>query len=178
MSAVYRVRQFARAAGAWLRLGAEGREQSDSPALDRYLPAAGVALFRLMPAYDRAHARAVFDSLRQAGHVEPDLLAAALLHDAGKTAHPRGRLSLWHRVAAVLLRAWRPELLARVGQEGAGGWRRPFFVQAYHAELSAELARQAGCSDRTVALIGHHEDAPGAEDDPLLAALQAADSQN
>jgi hypothetical protein len=178
MSAVYRVRQFARAAGAWLRPGAGGREQDGGPALDRYLPAAGLALFRAMPAYDRAHARAVFDSLWRAGHTDPDLLAAALLHDAGKTAHPGGRLSLWHRVAAVLVRAWRPALLARVGHEGARGWRRPFFVQVHHAELSADLARGAGCSERTVALIRHHEDVPGAGDDPLLAALQAVDSQN
>lgn len=177
MSAVYRVRQFARAASAWLRPGAEGRERSGGPALDRYLPAAGLALFRAMPRYDRAHALAVFDSLWREGHADPDLLAAALLHDAGKTVHPQGRLSLWHRVAAVLVRAWRPALLARVGHAGAEGWRRPFFVQVHHAELSAELAREAGCSERTVALIRHHEDPPGL-DDPLLAALQAADGQN
>jgi putative nucleotidyltransferase with HDIG domain len=177
MSAVYRVRQFARAASAWLRPDSTGRERPGEPALERYLPAAGLALFRAMPAYDRAHARAVFDSLRRAGHTDPDLLAAALLHDAGKTVHPRGRLSLWHRVAAVLVRAWRPALLARAGNEGAEGWRRPFFVQVHHAELGAELAREVGCSARTVALIRHHEDPPGLND-PLLAALQAADGQN
>lgn len=178
MSAVYRVRQFARAAGAWLRPDAAGQEQPSEPALDRYLPAAGLTLFGVMPGYDRAHALAVFDSLRREGHANPDLLAAALLHDAGKTAHPIGRLYLWHRVAAVLVRAWRPGLLERIGRKRAAGWRRAFFVQVHHADLSAELAREAGCSERTVALILHHEDPPGAGDDPLLAALQAADSQN
>jgi len=178
MSAVYRVRQFARAAGVWLRPYAARDERPGGEALDGYLSAGGLALFRAMPRYDRAHALAVFDTLRQAGHTDPDLLAAALLHDAGKTVHPKGRLYLWHRVAAVLARAWRPELLEQIGRDRPGSWRRPFFVQVHHAELSAELAQQVRCSPRTVALIRHHEDAPDVSDDPLLAALQAADSRN
>lgn len=178
MSAVYRVRQFARATGAWIWPRGGKRDRDCLELLDRTLPPAGRALFQAMPRYDRGHALAVLASLRRAGHDEPDLLAAALLHDAGKTVHPRGRLRLWHRVVSVLVRAWRPALLAQIGQDRPGSWRRPFFVQAHHAELSAELAQQVGCSPRTVALIRHHEDAPGARDDPLLTALQAADSNN
>lgn len=178
MSAVYRVRQFVQAAGAWIRPAEGGRNRAGQDVVDRTLSPGGRALFQAMPSYDRAHALAVLDALQAAGHSEPDLLAAALLHDTGKTLHPKGRLRLWHRVASVLLRAWRPALLAEVGHDRSGGWRRPFFVQAHHAELSAELAQQVGCSPRTVSLIHHHEDAPGAGDDPLLAALQAADSKN
>jgi hypothetical protein len=178
MSAVYRVRQFARAAGAWIWPRGNERDRDCLALLDRILPPAGRTLFQAMPRYDRGHALAVLDTLQRAGHSEPDLLAAALLHDAGKTVHPKGRLRLWHRVASVLVRAWRPALLDQMGQEQPGSWRRPFFVQAHHAELSAELARQVGCSPRTVALIRHHEDAPAASDDPLLVALRAADSRN
>lgn len=178
MSAVYRVRQFARAAGAWIWPDRVVRDPASQRLPDRYLPPAGLDLFQAMPRYDRAHALAVSDTLRRAGYTDPDLLAAALLHDAGKTVHPKGRLRLWHRVAAVLVRAWQPELLEQVGQDRPGSWRRAFFVQAHHAELSAELARQAGCSPRTVALIRHHEDPVEASKDPLLAALQAADSRN
>lgn len=178
MSAVYRVRQFARAAGAWIWPGESGQDRDCSVLLDRTLSPAGRALFQAMPPYDRWHALAVLASLQQAGHSEPDLLAAALLHDAGKTVHPKGRLRLWHRVVSVLVRALRPALLGQLGQDRPGSWRRPFFVQAHHAELSAELAQQVGCSPRTVALIRHHEAAPGTSDDPLLTALQAADSNN
>jgi hypothetical protein len=178
MSAVYRVWQFARAASAWLLPVGSGRARSSQEFVDRILPPAGRTLFEAMPRYDRGHALAVLDALQKASHSEPDLLAAALLHDAGKTVHPKGRLRLWHRVVSVLVRAWRPALLDKMGQDRPGSWRRPFFVQAHHAELSAELARQVGCSPRTVALIRHHEDAPAASDDPLLAALQAADSKS
>lgn len=178
MSAVYRVRQLARAASAWIRPEWAGRDRAGGDPLRRYLPPQGRALFQAMPRYDRQHALAVLGVLERAGHTDPDLLAAALLHDTGKTAHPKGRLRLWHRVASVLVRAWRPDLLARIGRDRPGSWRRPFFVQDHHAELSAELAQQAGCSPRTVELIRRHEDPPGAADDPLLAALQAADSEH
>lgn len=178
MSAVYRVRQFARAAGAWIWPDRVGGDRTSQGLPDAYLSPAGLALFQAMPRYDRAHALAVFDALQEAGHGDPDLLAAALLHDAGKTVHPKGRLHLWHRVAAVLVRVWQPGLLEQVGQDRPGSWRRAFFVQAHHAELSAELARQAGCSPRTAALIRHHEDPPDTSQDPVLAALQAADSRN
>ena len=178
MSAVYRVRQFVQAAGAWIRPAGSGGNRTGQHFVDRTLPPQGRTLFQAMPSYDRAHALAVLETLHAAGHSDPDLLAAALLHDAGKTMHPKGRLRVWHRVASVLVRAWRPALLAEIGQDRPGSWRRPFFVQAHHAELSAELAQQVGCSPRTVSLIRHHEDAPGERDDPLLAALQAADSKN
>jgi hypothetical protein len=131
-----------------------------------------------MPRYDRRHGLAVLRTLQAQGHDEADLLAAALLHDAGKTAGARGGVRLWHRVASVLLRTFTPGLLARLGQDRPGSWRHPFFVQEQHAAIGAELARAAGCSARTVTIIRCHEDAPDAGDDPLLAALRAADEVN
>mgnify|MGYP001823615047 CR=1 FL=1 len=114
------------------------------------------------------------------------LLAAALLHDVGKTGVPgdatgrkaSGALRLWHRVAVVLMRAFWPGLLERIGKDQPGSWRYPFFVQQHHAQIGADLAQKAGCSPRTVALIRHHEDLRGCLDDPVLAALQAADGMN
>ena len=116
----------------------------------------------------------VLRALLDQGHTDPDLLAAALLHDVGKTQGGAGRLQLWHRVAAVLMRTFAPGLLGRMGQAQTGGWRQPFYVQQQHGAIGAELAAQAGCSARTVALIRCHEDLPADTDDPLLAALQAA----
>jgi hypothetical protein len=131
-----------------------------------------------MPRHDRQHALKVMAALQGNGHTDPDLMAAALLHDAGKTVQQDSPLRLWHRVAVVLLRAFWPSMLDRIAQDRPGDWRQPFHVQQCHGAIGAELARKAGCSQRTVALIEHHEDPPGQVEDPLLAALQAADSSN
>ncbi len=171
MSAAYRVQQFIQALGAWF-----WPEEVEGALLIRYLSPQGVELFRTMPHYDQQHALRVYRTLEQQGHKEPDLMAAAWLHDVGKTALRSGRLRLWHRVAVVLMRAFWPGLLEQVGQDKPGSWRRPFYVQQHHAVIGAELALQAGCSPATVDLIRRHEDPPGQSDDPLLAALYAADS--
>ena len=173
MSALYRVRQFVRAAGSWI-----GSDDTDVEIAANYLPPAGVKLFQGMSRYDRQHALKVVHTLEQQGHTERDLLAAALLHDAGKTVTQAGRVRLWHRVAVVLMHVFWPGLLERLADSGQEGWRRPFYVQLAHAAIGAEAARQAGCSETTVDLIRRHEDAIGLADVPLLAALQAADSEN
>jgi hypothetical protein len=173
MSAIYRVRQFVRAAGALVR-----PSDGDEVLASRHLPPAAANLFLAMPRYDRQHALGVLHTLRVQGHAEPDLLAAALLHDVGKTLQPHGALRLWHRVAIVLMRAFWPGLLERIGAEQPGSWRYPFFVQQHHAAISAELAQGAGCSAAVVELIRRHEDPPDQADDPLLSALQIADSLN
>jgi putative nucleotidyltransferase with HDIG domain len=131
-----------------------------------------------MPRYDQQHALKVVDTLTREGHTERDLLAAALLHDVGKSVTPGPRLRLWHRVAVVLIHVSWPSLLERLAKDEPGSWRRPFHVQLRHAAIGAEAARRAGCSETAVDLICRHEKAPNQALDPLLAALQAADSQN
>ena len=173
MSALYRVRQFVRAARAWVRPG-----EGDGEFASRYLPPSAVELFQAMPRYDQQHAINVCHTLGRQGHVERDLLAAALLHDTGKIVAQGARVRLWHRVAVVLIRVFWPSLLGRLAKDERGSWRRPFYVQVHHAAIGAEAAQQAGCSEITVGLIRHHEDAPDQVLDPLLAALQAADSEN
>jgi putative nucleotidyltransferase with HDIG domain len=179
VSAIYRVQQFVRAARAWVQA-----EEVDEAWLKGYLAPAAVDLFRAMPRYDQQHALNVVRTLQEHGHTEPDLLAAALLHDVGKSVSQVTSLHLWHRVAWVLIRAFAPGLLAKIGQDRPGSWRQPFFVQQHHAVLGAEMAQQAGCSPVTVELIRRHEDAPaatgdaGQSGDPLLAALLAADGVN
>jgi hypothetical protein len=173
VSAVYRVRQFIQATGAWIRPA-----RVEEALLERYLPPQALELFRAMPSQDRQHALNVFRTLQQKGYDDPDLLAAALLHDVGKGVPPGGGPRLWHRVVVVLMRAFWPGLLERLGQEERDGWRRPFYIQQHHPALGAELAQQADCSAITVGLIRRHEDPPHQGDDPLLAALQAADGTN
>lgn len=171
MSAIYRVRQFVRAVGAWIR-------PDDAGEVGRYLPDEGVELFQAMPRYDRQHALRVYRLLQDDGHTDPDLLAAALLHDVGKTAPRNGSVRLWHRVSAVLASAFWPGLLEQMASDQTGSWRQPFYVQLHHAAIGAELARGAGCSRRTTELIHLHEDAVSQADDPLLPVLQSADSRS
>jgi len=183
----YRVRQFVQAVGSWLQA-----EETDHGAVTVYLPPRAVALFRAMPRHDRRHAVRALRGLQAKGRAEPDLLAAALLHDLGKSGQQpegrpqdlgrgqrAGRVRLWHRVATVLMQAVWPGLLERTGKDSRpGSWRYPFYVQLHHATIGALLAQQAGCSPRTVELIRRHEDPAAAGGDPLQAALQDADNQS
>lgn len=132
------------------------------------LPAGSWPLFEAMPVADRRHALDVVQRLLAGGHDDPDLMAAALLHDAAK-GH---RVRLWHRVAGVMLEAAAPRLLARLGSVDQRSARYPFHLYLHHAEISANAALVAGCSGRTAALIRGQA---SSDDVGLAAALAAAD---
>jgi hypothetical protein len=167
----YRVGQFFRALTARVSDGEVERAT-------RVLTPEAQALFRRQAIQDQRHALAVYHTLQRAGCDDPHLLAAALLHDAGKAA---ARLSAVHRSIIVLLGRFAPGLLIRLSQGEGGGWDRPFVIHARHAEIGARWAEEVGCSSLTVALVRRHEDEPSdgaTEEDRLLAALQAADDAN
>ena len=158
---MHRVRQF----GSHLR----ARVSDEETALaHRILSADAARLFDGMPVADRRHALDVVERLLAAGHDDADLLAAALLHDAAK-GH---RMRLWHRVTGVLLEAFAPSILRRVADPDPSSWGHPFHLYLHHAQLSAELARAAGCSERAAAFIRGE---PSADDVHLGRALRAAD---
>ena len=127
-----------------------------------------VALFDAMPRGDRRHGLDVARALRRTGAIDRDLIAAGLLHDCGKGK----RVRLPHRV------------LWSLGQRyGEWIWGVAQFVPTFgyafrqlrhHAEISARLADEAGCSHRTVHLIRMQEN-PTDEDGELL---RAADEAN
>lgn len=136
--------------------------------VQRILPPGGASLFASMPVADRRHGLDVAERLLQGGHDDPDLLGAALLHDAAK-GH---RMRLWHRVAGVLLEAFAPSVLRRLASPDRGSWRHPFHLYLHHAPMSAELARAAGCAPRLGAFIRGEADG---DDARLLHALTVAD---
>lgn len=137
-----------------------------------------------MDRIDQRHSLDVMDTLRRAGHHDKDLLQAALLHDAGKSLATGSlfagsgalqRLTVWHRTAVVLMNKYAPGWLARLAADGRG-WKHPFAVHVRHAQASAELAVQAGCTPEAAAWIReHHEPEPN---DQRTALLQWADEQN
>jgi hypothetical protein len=132
------------------------------------LPDVAWPLFTGMPTADRRHALDVVARLGAAGQRDPDLLVAALLHDAAKGP----RMRLWHRVAGVLLQAVSPRAVARLASPDERSWRYPFHLYLHHAELSAAAASAAGCSARTAAFI---RGSAGPADAALAVALRRAD---
>lgn len=137
-------------------------------ALTGWLTAPQMALFRSMPRADQRHGLDVVASLRGAGHADPELLLAGLLHDCGKGHSVR----LWHRVAWSLgerYGTWIVSLTAHLP-----GSAPAFERIAVHADRSAELAVRAGCTARTAALI-RHQAAPA--DRVQGEALRLADEQ-
>lgn len=129
---------------------------------------AQLALFDSMHVADRRHGLDVVRALRAEGLSDPDLLLAGLLHDAGK-----GRTGVWPRVAYALGQqygAWIWRVAGRVPRFGAA-----LETLHRHAETSARMAGDAGCSPRTVELI-RWQDAP--RDAEFGERLRVADDAN
>jgi len=171
-SAAYRVRQFVSALLARV-------SPDDLREADKILPPPARELFRRMSVPDQRHALNVKRTLRDEGHTEPDLLAAALLHDVGKSS---AQIHSWHRAIIVLSKRFAPGALLWLTSGAPRGWRRPFVIHRQHAELGAEWAAQAGCSALTISLIRRHQEslhrAPREKEEQLLIALQRADGSN
>ena len=178
---MYRVRQFLGALTARI-------DKGDEEELTRLLTPPQQDLFQSMAPNDQRHSLNVCAMLRRAGHDDPDLLAAALLHDAGKAA---GRIWLWQRTFIVLLRRWAPGLLRWLERDThssglsaisqAPRWRKGFVINRHHPELGARWAAQTGCSQTIVALIRRHQEPVRSienDQDRLLATLQWADGVN
>ncbi len=136
-------------------------------------------LFQKFATGDRWHGYRVLCTLREAGHADPDLWVAALLHDVGKT---RAQFTAVDRSVEAVLRLMFPRRVHRWEQGDLHSWRRPFVVRAQHADWSAEMAQAAGSSSTAVSLIRRHQDSlPSVltnHEDRLLSYLQWADDQN
>jgi putative nucleotidyltransferase with HDIG domain len=174
----YRARQF------WYALTATP-DPEDLDQARRVLLPSQMALFTRLQASEQAHSLEVFRRLRERNETNRDLLVAALLHDVGKSRHP---IRLWERVAIVLGKVFFPKKVGVWGQGEPRGWRRPFVIAEQHAVWGAEMARRAGASPTTVALIQRHQEAhgelsarrgeAGGFEDELLRRLQYLDNES
>lgn len=116
-----------------------------------WLTPSQLATFDGMHVADRRHGLDVVAALRAGGETDHEVLLAGLLHDAGKGE------------AGMI-----PRIVHSLGQAGMGwvstlvGWwpgmRATLHRLRDHAELSAQLAEDAGCSPRTVELIRWQDD--------------------
>lgn len=140
--------------------------ESERAELAAFLTPTLRALFEAMSLPDQRHGLDVAAALRRGGHGnDPELILAGLLHDAGKGREVR----LWHRVAWSLAQRYGRWVIRLGGL--APGARAVFDRLERHPSTSAELARQAGASERTVALIGQQ----ATPRDPAAVALHLAD---
>ncbi len=173
MSLPYRVSQL------WWNLTAEPLPEAAGQEIAALLTPVQTELFYRFQEPDQWHSYRVYSSLIEADHFQPDLLAAALLHDIGKT---QVNLSPWDRILIVIMDRLMPDKLNSWGQGDLHSWQRPFVVRQLHARWGADMAAAAGCSDLTVALIRRHQDpVPGTSYQPadqLLRYLQWADDLN
>lgn len=137
------------------------------------LSPAALRLFENMSPADQRHSLRVFRGLQRRGWTDRDILAAALLHDVGKAG---GRVPFWTRPAVVLGKRCAPRLLMRltvypVESERLPRWRRALSYAWWHAEVGADLAADAGLSERAVRYIRMHH----RPDCPELAELHLVD---
>lgn len=201
--ALYRASQFFAAVRASLPGGLGGLSgrlpAADAALVAAVLPDAARRLFRAMPPNDQRHAIAVARVLRPAGYTSQAIMQAALLHDVAKSIGQ----PIPHRVAIVLFEAFWPGALKKLSElqitdrtspanaadfaladsqiRAIPAWRRPFVVHAWHPQIGAAWAQQAGCELLAVNLILRHQDklqVIAREEDKLLAALQWADNIN
>lgn len=163
LAARYRVYQV------WRSLAARPLDERDREVLRAALPDGGRALFATMTRNDQRHSMTVYYALRETGCDDPDLLAAALLHDSGKGA---GRVPFVVRPAVVLLRRFAPRVMDWLARSRRPWYRRPFYFASHHAAIGADLAASAGLSERAVLMIRTHH-----QPDGPAAALHAVDDE-
>jgi hypothetical protein len=121
-------------------------------ALAGWLTPVQLDLFDGMHVADRRHGLDVVATLRSSGTTDAELLLAGLLHDCAKGP----TVGVLPRVVWSLGEAW-GTWVVRLAR------RLPGFELALdrlrdHAELSARMALEAGCSARTAELIRHQAD--------------------
>jgi hypothetical protein len=168
---LYRFRQFF--GGVFAQVSDEERREADA-----VLNPAARAWFHSLPRDLQWHGLQVMHDLKRAGVDRSDVLAAALLHDAGKAAGPSGPLV---RACLVLAVHLAPDWSARrkeIDYRAVRGLDRALAIAYQHPEIAAQKAAACGCDPVTIDLIRHHQDADHITDDALLQLFWQVDDQN
>lgn len=131
-------------------------------------------LFERMPLFDRRHCLDVYHTLMGAGHRDPHLLKAALLHDCGKVSDQGEAIPLLYYGLFVILKAVAPDLYWRAVRNGRGFFQ-PFAIHAVHDKRSAELVQLVGGHPDLVAILADYGETCAMPQTRLLA---WADEQN
>jgi hypothetical protein len=168
---LYRACQFfggvlARASGA------------DRRAAEAVLNPAANAWFCSLPRDLQWHGVQVMHDLKAAGIDRSDVLAAALLHDAGKAEGASGPLVRAFIVLAVHLA---PDWCVRrkeIDYRTARGIDRVLAIAYQHPQIAAERATRCGCDPVTIDLIRYHQDTARGKTDLLLQVFQQIDNEN
>ncbi len=171
MRLFYRIRQFF--GGVLARVSAEDRRE-----VDAVLNPLAREWFHSLPRDLQWHGVQVMHDLKRVGVDRWDVLAAALLHDAGKTEGPNGPLV---RTFGVLARHLAPAWSARrkeIDYHAARGIDRVLAIAYQHPQIAAEKAAACGCDPVTIDLIRYHQDYRRGQDDALLQLFQRVDDQN
>ena len=171
MRLFYRAQQFF--GGVFARVSDEDRREADT-----VLNPPARVWFHSLPRDLQWHGVQVMRDLKRAGVDRSAVLAAALLHDAGKAEGPNGPLV---RTLIVLARHLAPAWSARrtaIDYRSAQGIDRALAVAYQHPAIAAERAAACGCDPVTIDLIRHHQDADRGKDDALLQLFQQVDDRN
>ncbi len=173
MGISYRVGQFLRSVFPRIR-------STEPGTVYEFLSPDLAGLFFNMNRADQLHSLRVLNELTRTGQDDPDLLAAALLHDVGKTL---SSLNPIQRAVVVLANLVAPGLVNRMGQDynESGRWK-PFVTAVQHPRWGADLVEKHGGSTRLANIIRRHQEplSPTTPADlkPLIALLQQADNRN
>ncbi len=169
----YRAWQF------WQAVKARPFTEKSKQEIGAILSEGELKLFKRQNISAQQHSYRVMRTLKSAGQDNPELLAAALLHDVGMT---EVKTVWWDRPLVVLVETLFPEKSVRWAEGDLSSWRRPFVVRANHATWGAKAADGCGSSELTIELIRRHQDPHGekskGEFDEMLAWLQWADDMN
>lgn len=152
----------------------------DLEAAAQVLTADQLTLFCRMTRGEQLHSLSVLRDIEAQGPTPPELAAAALMHDVGKS---RYHMRVWQKTLVVLVRGLSHRLYLKLAHSSEQHWlARPFVVAQYHGAWGAQLLAEIGSDERTRWLVAQHDKNPEKYRDhpdyPLLVRLQQADVAN